>query len=454
MRVRRIFVAGLFGIFDHDIPLHADERITIIHGQNGFGKTVVLRMLDGILRGRYAPLRAVPFTSLSVDFDDGSTLRVEKLDAPSVPRESSSGSDLCFTHRVPGGKDLSFTPGYNVPRSTKFTDDLNRMFRSLRSPSLTRIDSTTWQNEYTGEQLTFEDIIEQFGEQLQLPTGAWRNDEPEWLKAIHESIPVRLIQTQRLDVRSVTPDPIYGRAQPSAVPAVKKYSEELAAEMQSALGRYAAKSQDLDRTFPVRLLQTSPTPVPSEENERRIEEIKRRLEALERKRIRLTELGFLDPKDDLAVPPDVKTDQIGVLSIYVRDVEAKLSVFDDLAEKIGLLTEIVKNRFQYKQMLISRDHGFVFTTAKGDPLPPTGLSSGEQHEIILLYELLFKVSPKSLILIDEPEISLHLAWQVEFLNDLQTMVKISDFDVIIATHSAYIIGKRWDLTVELKGPVR
>jgi len=68
----------------------------------------------------------------------------------------------------------------------------------------------------------------------------------------------------------------------------------------------------------------------------------------------------------------------------------------------------------------------------------------------MFYELLFKVRKDSLILIDEPEITLHVAWQEEFLRDLQEMTRLSSFDVLIATHSPLIISDRWDLTVELK----
>jgi hypothetical protein len=35
---------------------------------------------------------------------------------------------------------------------------------------------------------------------------------------------------------------------------------------------------------------------------------------------------------------------------------------------------------------------------------------------------------------------------------LEEMAKISKFRVLLATHSPQIIGDRWDLTVELKGP--
>jgi predicted ATP-binding protein involved in virulence len=70
----------------------------------------------------------------------------------------------------------------------------------------------------------------------------------------------------------------------------------------------------------------------------------------------------------------------------------------------------------------------------------------------MFYEFLFKTKPGSLILIDEPEISLHVAWQIKFLRDIQEIIKLADFDVLIATHSPSLISENWNLTVELKGP--
>ena len=68
-----------------------------------------------------------------------------------------------------------------------------------------------------------------------------------------------------------------------------------------------------------------------------------------------------------------------------------------------------------------------------------------------MHELLFRAK-NSVVLIDEPEISLHVAWQTEFLKDLGDMAALSGFHALIATHSPQIISARWDLTVELEGP--
>ena len=185
-----------------------------------------------------------------------------------------------------------------------------------------------------------------------------------------------------------------------------------------------------------------------------MEVLQERLKRIEAKRAQFMSLGFLDrERETHKPPPRFDKSKPDVLSVYVNDTEAKLAVFEEMAQKVQLLTDAINKRFKYKQMSVSRETGFVFKSVVNNAiLPLASLSSGEQHELVLFYELLFKVEPNALVLLDEPEISLHLAWQQQFLGDLVEMVKLSSFDVLIATHSPGIIGKRWDLTVELKGP--
>jgi predicted ATP-binding protein involved in virulence len=227
-----------------------------------------------------------------------------------------------------------------------------------------------------------------------------------------------------------------------------RYASELAEMIRSKLAESAALSQSLDRTFPARLVQHGLN--------KRIadEDIQKRLAALEEKRSRLKATGLLEKDEDMNFQIGTTLDDHtkGVLAVYAEDVEKKLSVFDDIVGRLDLLKTFISGRFLYKRMAISKDNGFVFTTLNGTPLTPADLSSGEQHELVLLYELLFRVRPGSLILIDEPEISLHIAWQEVFLRDLLSITSLSHFDVLIATHSPQIIHDRLDLTVRLKGP--
>ena len=91
---------------------------------------------------------------------------------------------------------------------------------------------------------------------------------------------------------------------------------------------------------------------------------------------------------------------------------------------------------------------------EGQNLPLHSLSSGEQHELVLHYDLLFKTQPNTVVLIDEPEISLHIAWQKNFFLDLMKIVQISGFDAIVATHSPFIVGDKEDLMVDLDDRTR
>ena len=53
MRIKEFSVTNLFGRFNYIIPLNMEDRITIIHGRNGFGKTTLLKLINAIFNSRY-----------------------------------------------------------------------------------------------------------------------------------------------------------------------------------------------------------------------------------------------------------------------------------------------------------------------------------------------------------------------------------------------------------------
>lgn len=278
-------------------------------------------------------------------------------------------------------------------------------------------------------------------------------EEPDWLKEIRQSVLVRFIETQRLlDLKTLrNSKTLSERVVKSAttIPTVRTYSKELTETIKTKLAESTALSQSLDSTFPARVVD------PAARKRRMTEEqLREKLAQLERKRASLVETGLLDQGsgDTVQVSDRIDESTNAVLSVYVEDTEKKLGVFDEIAGKIDLLKRVINKRFLYKEMTISRQHGFVFTAPNGATLSLENLSSGEQHELVLFYELLFKVAPGSLILIDGPEISLHVVWQQQFLEDVQEVTKLTNIDILMATHSPDIISSRWDLTVQLEGP--
>ncbi|HYW20975.1 MAG TPA: AAA family ATPase [Nodularia sp. (in: cyanobacteria)] len=453
MRVKQIAVSGLFGIFDHVIPLKIDDRITIIHGPNGFGKTAVLRILNGFFNNRYWELRSIPFIKFRVEFDDDTSVEIIKNSDDTEHKNNINfnfyplNSDILKFSLPP----LEISPNIVDLQLINLLDDF--------IPGLERIALSKWLHTPTREIISLEEILERFSDLL--PFNFKQNfksqEEPEWVDTLKNNIYIRLIETQRL--LNIVPN----RASksdsrtPSMFSTVSAYSDELAKLMQDKFKEYGTISQSLDRTFPIRVVKQQSSPDLTHE------QLRNQLDKLEATRARLIEFGLLDKDENSETqiqPQDIDESTKNALSVYVEDVEKKLNVFNDIANKIELLTKIINNKFgySYKNINFSKDKGFVFTTSYNSylsgskTLSPTDLSSGEQHELVLLYELLFKVQPGSLVLIDEPELSLHVGWQVQFLKDLQEITKLADLDILMATHSPDIIQDRWDLTVELKGP--
>ncbi len=148
---------------------------------------------------------------------------------------------------------------------------------------------------------------------------------------------------------------------------------------------------------------------------------------------------------------EYKEEDAKALTVYLEDLQEKLSVFDDLLKKLELFTTILnEHRFTFKSIKIDKDEGFYIQTEQGKRLQLEDLSSGEKHELVLLYKLIFETDKNILLLIDEPEISLHITWQKEFLKDLLKIIEIQNFQAIIATHAPAIVNDRWDLVYTLE----
>jgi ABC-type lipoprotein export system ATPase subunit len=237
-------------------------------------------------------------------------------------------------------------------------------------------------------------------------------------------------------------------AQNTAGSTVAEYAKDLEQRIQTTLSQYAARSQDLDRTFPSRLIAQDPAAGEP------VEQLRARLAQLETQRERLTSFGFLDKEQTQDQPSsDALSRRHDVLTIFANDVEQKLATFNELAAKIEVLLRIINNRFDYKTLAIDRKSGFVITQLlTGTRLAPRDLSSGEQHELVMIYDLLFRQKEHSLVLIDEPELSLHVSWQQSFLGDIGEVLKKSDADVIIATHAPELIGSHWPIVETLQAP--
>ena len=449
MRLTQVGVHGLFDRFNHDLVFSSDEPIAIMIGPNGFGKTMILRILNGLFSSPLKGLERLPFVDVNLLFDDSSRLAVRRV---------STGQSMARSHDRPIVELEYTTSGGNIERTnsedTQLSEDdlpfpVDEIEESI--PVLDQIGPAQWRDRSTGAILDLDDVVADFGDQLPSQPGPY-GSQIAWLRELRQSMPVRFIGTERLTL-SPSHEPRgprlrrpYRRALPQRT--VRRYSDNLAKMVQRTLTEYATLSQSLDRTFPVRLVaEPANTALSSEQLIQQLTEV-------EERRSRIVEAGLLGQEhESLSVPVVETVDEAkrSVFAIYVQDAFNKLSVFDDLYARVNTFQRIANSRFLYKHVSVGTD-GLKVAALDGSALDLEMLSSGEQHELVLLYDLLFGIAPNSLIMIDEPELSLHVAWQEDLVSDLNEMARLSEFRVLLATHSPQIIGDRWDLAIELRGP--
>jgi predicted ATP-binding protein involved in virulence len=295
--------------------------------------------------------------------------------------------------------------------------------------------------------LNYDELLNEFSERIPLDVlSRLKNNglENEALLNIFDTLKVYLIKEQRLikqsNFRNRNNRMI--EREISFINTIQEYAQELSDLIKNKQVESLQKTQQLDSSFPKRLLDPNIITLTKEEFVNRFENLKNKYEQLQK-------FGLIT--NSLDVPSyDENEENTKVLSVYLSDSEEKTAVFDDILNKIELFTNILnQKRFAFKSIHINKDNGFIFKTNQDQILSLTELSSGEQHEVVLLYELLFKVEPGTLVLIDEPEISLHVSWQQEFINDLIKIADMQKIRFVIATHSPTIINNRYDLSVDL-----
>ncbi len=79
--------------------------------------------------------------------------------------------------------------------------------------------------------------------------------------------------------------------------------------------------------------------------------------------------------------------------------------------------------------------------SSGMDIPFSSLSSGEQNLISTGARLVAYATPRSLVLIDEPEISLNVAWQQRYIEIIEAaLANAAGSHVLIASHSPYLVA--------------
>ncbi|WP_338805742.1 AAA family ATPase [Pseudomonas chlororaphis] len=427
VKIEEIFISKLYGIYNHKVSLR-DSGITIIHGANGVGKTAVLKCLKYIFDWNIEELSNIPFRTIHVGLTDQTKISISRQ---SNGKASEKNDQLYLTSPL----EISFfkSGSSHVETISPIDPEMLSIAKLMAAsrPWLREVKPGLWIDENTGEAVDVWDLAHKYLPQKNRK----RKNRSAFFDKIRRALNVKLIDTYRLAVRG----------KEISKSTVDHCATDMIGQIESVSAEYAQMCQTLDQSFPHRLIA-------GDHEFLSADLVSERLKKLEAYQTWLSAMGLLATIEGPSFPSDVKSlsaGKIETMSLFVQDSESKLSVFSNLAEKCFVLSDLLKLKLAHKRLVINKERGLSVISELGGDIPLSSLSSGEQHEIVLMYELLFKTPPNSLLLIDEPEISLHVKWQKSFIKDLKRIRDLVGFDALIATHSPFIVGDFHELMESL-----
>jgi len=432
----QLAIENLFGEENRTVTLN--EAIGIVYGKNGCGKTTILKIINAILSGSFNELRNIRFKKITAKFSLGHELWISK-----VPDQKCSENNLFDSKNLL----LKLTRNGTILEQSELEDDdiepgfpLSMIENEI--PELDRASTKEWEHLITGEILTLRDVIDRYSDRF-----SWlgRSSNKKWYRHLGEKWKVKFIQTQRL-LTLQNQSERHGRGRtPRYEDTVTTYASKLRSMIRDIMSTSVAISQKLDSSYPSRLLDNRTSKdFNTSDIIGSISQIKEQTRTLEA-------IGLLAHQNMIQIDDaSIKEENKKALALYLQDTANKLSIFGDISKRITLFSEILNRKFNKKKTIsISIDDGFIIKSRNGEHIPSRLLSSGEQHEIVLLFDLIFQSDENTFVLIDEPEISLHIDWQRTFVEDLEAIGEISNLRFLIATHSPAIIGNRMTICQEI-----
>lgn len=431
MKLKSLKIEALFNTFSYDLHFDSQDKYLILTGINGYGKTTILNMISALASKDLYYFYTVPFASIDFGFEDGSvlTLSSDKVDdASSIDVPVSGSRNLLFDMKESDSKAIG-----------SFRIDVDTIVRVMKTNYHFSHISINNRLKDDYESTDFYQVMKDEGllNAIMLLTGKNAEQMMMRLDAFKASYieAERTVECRYLRPKNTMSDLEYRDPKWFLI-------DHLASDFRYMLNNeyanYVKYSQKVDSDFINQAVSSSLV-----YNQKTYDAEREKLI------IRAKELELLG----LIPHMDVKTyDEANakMLTAYIVAQNEKIDFYNTLLSKIRLFYKLVDERgFVNKNMSVTVKDGFRFRANGNGFIDLSLLSSGEQNEVVMLYTLVFTVGDDSMLLIDEPENSLHVLWQKKFMRTIEEVSAVKNLFVIVATHSPQIIGSRWDNCCDL-----
>lgn len=407
--------------------------MTILTGPNGSGKTRLLTILRAMLAADYSELARQPFSMVELQFDTGRSLRVER---------NVDGEHIGLDILVASKRSNSVTCSLHFSADPAMALTLPNWIR--------RLNDEMWEDMRDGEILDAGDLVARYGRERSRDRDDFTmlgEQPPDGLAAVSEALGrcprPTFVRTQRLDVEPIR-HKRPGARQAKSTGRIHEYVGQIQTQVEEARSSYSRIAQRADSQFASRALDKSGGDPPA------VVDLRRQFNELAELHRQLLSTGLAAESPGVEMGGESLTKpERRFLSVFLSDWTRKLEPLVPVHERLQMLQGIVGSKFSNKGLRINEDGRLLVEAPGYVSIPVDQLSSGEQHLLALFAMMLFSASPGSVVLIDEPEISLHAVWKHAFLDDIRRVAEAADLHLVIATHSTAIINGQWELVEEV-----
>lgn len=406
-------ITGLWGERDVEIVFHSDVNFLI--GANGSGKTTVINLIAATLNTDFETLDRIPFDKVhlrleeanSTDRSKTATIEVEKKAVPELPFPRVTVS----FRGSPKAKTVSFS-------LDQWQEDVHlRRYRTAGREMFRRVRTS-------------------FGEELKgLTNVSWLSihryqggADTEESKSVTSSVDKKLVQLNNEFVKYFSL--LSKRADNEAASFQEKVFLSLIYEQtdtqlwssiqQLDLDQERASLIDIFRNFNLKDTQFSAS-------------VDKQFAAVDEAVRNAKKTKGYSAKDFFALLNMWRVH--AVVQEWRELVKQQKLIYQPKATFLDLIN---KQLVGGKKLAVNDKNELEAVTASGKTLSLMDLSSGEKQLIIILGQALLQECAAWIYIADEPELSLHMTWQVQLVANLRALNP--NAQVIFATHSPDLVA--------------
>ncbi len=425
--VSKILVDKLFGLYDYILPksINSDiEKLMIVYGDNGSGKTTILKLFFYLLStrdrsGYKTRIAEIKFQRFAVVFQNGIEIGAQR-EKPSI-----GSYEFYIAKKGKKIKSLSLKASadnsINLERGSKDDFIYREMLVFIKALNITTFylsDDRKILNSLTSD---MNEIDER---------GIIMNDSDIILSKNYERIAIKkLMNEKRIALE----------------PTIERLIDWIRNKIISGSRMGEKNSQVIFSDIIKNYITLSET----ESRLKDKESILKELDVLDTKIPIYVSMGLIEELDTKGIRTSIKKakteEQIKflstVISPFLESINAKLNALEYVVKTINLFLETVNGYFTNKTVKYHLSKGFtLFQNNDDEPLEFNWLSSGEKQLLLLLINTITSADDATIFIIDEPEISLNIKWQRKLIKTLLDFSTEKNIQFILATHSFELLS--------------